>query len=343
MVRPRLELEEYLQRYPELESVSQSLDELLEAGLLTTIKDTGDNAAIGIAPNWMDLITESTTLKPRELQALVKKVLGFQSARLWTLENMGDISGNSEQYSTWVKAIREAKHEVIVWTMASAYPDVVKAVSACAARSVRVRVLIGERDAVAKVRGRQEGERALKAALAWRDLSRQYEDVEVRLAVSIQDLAGCGSSLIDRELLRFTVYDYRRESGSSGQMLSVTSRHGGHSINLISAYEALFEDSWSRSHPVKKSHLDVRGLLAVSLWRIKRGRSKLWLLVSATLFVAFPVAEARMPDLAVSAWFSATNEMAKAGAAAALLLGVQAWVGSRSERHRFRSRIEREN
>jgi hypothetical protein len=344
MFRPQTELEDYLRRFPEIESakVSESIEQLLGSQLLTSTEASPGIAVIAISPMWMDKLSEAIGVKPRDLQTMARLVKKALPNRTWSLDNLGDVSGNNSQYLTWIAAIRGAKHEVIIWTMSSAYPEVLKAVSECASRSVAVRILVGSRDAVGELRGPGQADRAVSATLAWQQLSQEYDAVQVRVAVESGDLAGCGSTLIDRQVFRFTVYDYQREAGSSGQMLSIVSHQRGHSMNLISAYESLFEDSWARSQPVRKGRLDWRGWLSVARWRVQRGRSRLWLLGSAILFCAFPVAESKSPEFATHVWFSASSEMAKAAAAATLVLGAQAVLGARSERHRLRTRKARE-
>lgn len=340
IARPKGELVHHLTRYADLreESLPDAIDRLVEASLIVQYRTSGMDF-MQVNPDWSTIVSQGTATPVLELEQQLAVAKGKLVAAGWSLSDLGAIAGNREQYLSWVESIRGAKIEIVIWTMSSAYPEVLRAVGEASARGVPVCVLLGSYHDVNLIRGPAEAARARQSAHAWAELAEIRDSLDIRTTTRENDLCGAGSTLIDRKLMRFTVYDFRRQTGSSGRMIEIHSNYSAHSVNLVAAYEALFAEAWPRSNPhVRHPWKSARRLRKWLGWHLLRGRSARWILLTLVCFAAAPVIGAIQPTWAEEPWFETVNEALKAGGAAALVLALQGAAASRAERKRLKQR-----
>lgn len=340
IARPRAELVYFLRRFPEIDNdaLEGALDELQHAQIIESSIESHGRETLRIAnglPAVLGLDVSAAASVRRAIQLARREISAG-----WTFNDLGKVTGEYDHFSTWIDYIRSSRVEVLVWVMNSAYPAVKQALGEAAERGVQIRVLIGGPQAVGKLRGRSEALRAGEAAKDWANEARKHDCFSVRVVATAQDLYGAGSTLIDRQIFRTTVYDPVRQHGSDGIMFEIENTDFNHEVNLVTMYENAFSLAWSRADPA------VFGSRARLLFPYIIFRASallmvlLWLLISA-LLAALPVIFSRLYGaLSVvpsASWVDAEKNICYGLAAAALGLTCRkVFLAVRARRDRMR-------
>lgn len=288
--RPTSEFKYYLQRFPEIPvaKIDAIITELQTAGYLEWKTIPRGIQYLQISSN-IEHLLETAMPSTADQADLASKIAAVRAARrnTWTVHNLGPLRDDESLFETWIDAINSSRRSVVIWVMSSAYPEVLAAVNAAARRGLDISVLIGSPAFVGKLRGNDEGQRAFRSGLSWASALKSYPTAEVRWATSLDDLSGAGSSLIDGQLLRYTIYDPLAEQGTSGSMLEVYSQQQRHNVNLMRIYSAVFDAAWARGTPIRIS--GIRGWLNqklnASVILARFGKAVSWFVFSVLLFL----------------------------------------------------------
>jgi hypothetical protein len=270
--RPESELLDIVRQYQALESSADALEaiaDLRRRGWLM------EEISYGVA-----LVQQAPDLKHQ--LALVLKDPTIES-RLSMLRSVHDpyvrIIGqmnDSAVYTTYLNLLRNAQSEICLPMLATTPKlNSVPILQDRAEKGVRVRVLLGATDVVGRLRGEIMRGVAADSIAGWRAHARGRKCFELRIAHEQADMELATCMLIDGTVLRFDVYDPRRQRSLQGVMIEVSSPHDLE-LNLVRLFKDRFEEAWSHSRPA--------GLPQV-LWWLKREAR--WVAAGATVLIAF--------------------------------------------------------
>ena len=340
VVRPKRELVDHLARYPEManENVAGAVDEL-EARRLLTSAETGPISVLSLTSDWQRQLCEEYGWPDMNRRSLARRIGKLKPPRSWSLKDLGPVVASSQQYPSWIEAIHSAHQEVVVWTMSSAYPEVVQACQERASRGVSVRILLGAAAAVQELRGPEEAGRATRSLRLWLEAAKQNNSMEVRTVHHTIDLNGAGSTLIDGKIMRLTVYDYKREAGSQGSMIEVRAQDRAHAVNLISAYGGMLDVAWGRARQEIPAPFRSPRRLGKWIWaRLQGGDLVRWTLSTVLLFCGVPILWHYFPSTRSAGALDTIYEVCKAAGGATLILAAQDILRWRNLRRAAKSR-----
>ena len=344
MVRPLPEMADYLRRFHGLQSndTQKDLQELVTYGLLVVKRQERGVEHYGLASDWLTKTANAAQLNVQELERLVRDAVD-EIRTTWSFADLGQVAGNPDQYATWLREIRAARSDVLVWIMSGAYPQLLEAIEqASQQNAVPVKVLLGAPSAVSSLRGPAEGKRAEESAQAWSKLTTKTSTVQVRQVTNVADLFGSGSSLIDRTFWRFTVYDSEFEHGSDGVMIELSSSSPRNNLNLIVSYETMFFDAWRRGLPLPMGGGQWAAFKSRALRAFRLGSGIAWVVLGALVIIAVVSLQAGGgPNKQPSGWVVALQELGKAAGVAAASLGTRELVAAWTRRRRITARKKR--
>lgn len=340
--RPMAEFKYYLQRFPEIPvaQIDAIVVELQAHGYLEWKALPRGIHYIQIASNIEHLLGAAMPSAVDQTD-LAAKIAAVRDARrnAWTVHNLGPLRDNESLFESWIDAINSSRRSIVIWVMSSAYPEILAAVAAAARRGLDISVLIGSPAFVGKLRGNDEGQRAFRSGLSWASALENYPNAEVRWATSLDDLSGAGSSLIDGQLLRYTIYDPLAEQGTSGSMLEVYSQQQRHNVNLMRIYSAVFDAAWARGALIRISGLRgwLNRRLNASVILARFGKAVYWLVAAALLFAGTIYLSGQSYDEV--AWVDTTKNVLYGFIGVSISFAIQrAWFGFKDYR-KFRGQL----
>jgi hypothetical protein len=165
-------------------------------------------------------------------------------------------------YQTFLDSIKTAQKEIRLPMLATT-PSLTAAplLKERAKVGVKIRILLGSEDVVAKCRGDANRSTARDAIKGWTEHCRADRNMELRLFTRERDamIASCMS--VDGKTTRWDIYDVKKQRSLQGVMLEVQTPVGLE-INLARAFEERFDDAWAHGRPL--------GRLRIAWWHIRR-------------------------------------------------------------------------
>jgi hypothetical protein len=241
--RERSKLLDVLSAHTGLErqaSVDECLTSLARQGLIATVIYDG-NPLVGIA---QDLGPKLVDINQRAATALVGLV-ARPISRFGTLGPMTDPA----VLGSFGRAIADAHGTIrMVFLTSDTNIEGIHELEARARAGVDIRILVGDPDTVAAIRGGSSKARAQRAIESWVSLTRPWPNTQVRIAKDAADLDCPSSFSRDGELLRLDVHEPLSERSLMGEML-VAHPAGG---NLIRLYERHFDAAWERARSTRR-------------------------------------------------------------------------------------------
>jgi len=290
MDRPLTELSHFLRRFPEIAEMSSESQEAGLASLLARQLITRDQKSDGAeylrVSNRLQ-ISNLLGIDDDNLSLLIAKA---QAKPSWDASIMMH-AGSSVPLTSWLEMLRGASDSIDLCIFASAYETVTPIVTRAAQSGVRVRVLVGDPNLVAQVRGGRERGPASEALATWQSLRKSAglsaSHFTVRSIRRHEDLRITGSSLIDKKILRFTIFDPENERGSEGKLLEVASQRPGAAVNLTRIYQTQFDTAWKRARRFGRDSISRRStVLAATLGLVLlplANQQKFWTLLPGTI------------------------------------------------------------
>lgn len=267
MDRPRTELINYFRRFSEIADMSSESQEVGLASLLERQLIIRDQKLDGDEYLHISSCQQISSLLGVDVEELELRIAEAQRALSWQASIM-DHSGSSIPLTSWLEMLMEASSSIDLCIFASAYEVVTPIVMRAAQSGVRVRVLVGDPNLVAQVRGGRERGPASKALATWLSLRKSSGPgatlIAVRSIKRREDLAITGSSLIDKKILRFTIFNPETERGSEGKLLAVVSEQRESSLNLIRIYQTAFDKAWERANRFGRDAISRRTTMSVA-------------------------------------------------------------------------------
>lgn len=257
--RPELELVDMVRQYPGLDepgAAERAIAELRSLGWLDNSESYG-RYFIHQAPDLRDKLAVAVgdaTISDR--------LLALRS----TLEHHVRIVGPMKErrvFETYLELLGTAQQEICLPMLAtSPRIDSVPIIQARARIGVRVRILLGSPEIVARLRGEPMAALARDAIDGWKRHASNIPSMEVRISDRVEDMLISTSMIIDGRLLRTDVYDPMRQRSLEGVMIEVESSTA-YKLNLVSLVQQYFDDAWDRARPTgrfaKAGRLIIRG------------------------------------------------------------------------------------
>ena len=152
-------------------------------------------------------------------------------------------------YETFLQRLQGAQREICLPMLATS-PSLkaVPIIKDRAQHGVRVRILLGSKGVVARMRGETARSMASDSLAGWGRHAKGIEAMEVRVSDSVEDMQIATCMTIDNQFLRFDLYDPSVQRSLEGILIEVESPQGLE-LNLISVFKRQFEDAWRRARP----------------------------------------------------------------------------------------------
>lgn len=244
--RPEAELADIVRQYQSLETRSeaeQAIAELRRRGWLIESESYGQHF-IHQAPDLRDKLAKiiddpQTSTRLLQLRSFLEpnvRIVGPMNERV--------------VYETYLDLLRQAQSEICLPMLATS--PRLSSVSILQERSqkgVHIRILLGSPKIVAILRGETMAAMAREAIIGWKENARQFPRMQIRVVHSVEDMLIATCMTIDRQLLRFDVYDPAKQRSLQGVMLEVESPVGLR-LNLVGLFQERFESAWVRAQPI---------------------------------------------------------------------------------------------
>jgi len=258
IARPKEELVDILRQEPALENrgvTQNAVENLLGRGWLISEKSY-DLLLVREAPD----LKEKIAYQLGNAEALAPLSAASVSAARW-LKILGPMT-DGLIYQTYLDAIRTAQREIRLPMLATT-PELssVPLLKDRAQLGVKVRILLGSEDVVAKVRGESNRQTARDAIKGWSEHCRNSPNMQLRVFTRERDAMISTCTSIDGTVLRWDLYDVMKQRSLQGVMLEVKAPEG-QNINLVQAFDERFDDAWEHSKPI-----DRKGAL---WWHLRR-------------------------------------------------------------------------
>jgi len=181
-------------------------------------------------------------------------------------------------YQTFLDRIRTAQREIRLPMLATTPTlSAVPLLKRRAELGVKVRILLGSEDLVAKCRGESNRKTAREAIEGWSQHCRSSRNMELRIATRERDAIIDTCTSIDGNILRWDFYDVMKQRSLQGVMLELQAP-SGLNINLIQAFDERFDDAWAHSKPL--------GRMSILWWHLRRRWE--FVLAAVALFLIWP-------------------------------------------------------
>lgn len=160
---------------------------------------------------------------------------------------MGSMN-DAEVYTSYLELLKGA-HSEIRLPMLATTPELgsVPILKERASKGVRVRILLGSPRVVCKLRGATMRDTAVRAIAGWMAHAKEQPNIEVRVTDNVEDTLMATCMCIDDNLLRFDIYDAKKQRSLQGLMIEVKAPPEM-DLNLIAVFRKAFDEAWARGY-----------------------------------------------------------------------------------------------
>jgi hypothetical protein len=184
-------------------------------------------------------------------------------------------------HTTYIEHLRQAHTEIFLLMLVTSPAQTSLPILRERARAgVRIKLLLGDPELAAKLRGGVTKPFAQQQIDTWVSELGGNPSVEIRISDELEDLWLATSMIVDDHIVRIGVYDPDEQESRQGTLVHLESPQGL-DLNLIRVCRRVFAEAWDRAIPA--------GRRKPSWWGWKRGW-KVWtaLLFTGAAFLPVP-------------------------------------------------------
>jgi hypothetical protein len=276
--RPEKDLIDIIDVYPALNNkygMQQAIHTLQNAGWLVTSPSFGQTitkAASDLSEKIADRIHDQT-----RVQQMMQS--NTQSAQIppSNIRLLGPMV-SEHVYGTFLDLLGNAHTEICLPMLVTPpYESTVSILQEQAHKGIHIRILLASPDVAKQIRGEVVVDKARKAIKDWQEVARGHPKIEIRVTHQVEDMCHMATSwTLDRRILRYDFYDPKNQRSLAGYMIEFDS-HIGASLNIVSLFQARFDEAWNHAQP-----LNMLGLW----WRLKKNWQ--WGAFVLTALIAIP-------------------------------------------------------
>lgn len=233
----------FLSNYPYLDNrqyVSDGLDILLDKDYLIKERNSiSDFYKIKVNSNIIQMIETSY----RDVADLLKS----SREKLECVRTFGKTNSNNNA-SLFYQRMQEAQNEIcIVYIATEPYASTVSVLKSILTNSnIKIKLLIANNEICKKLRGVDS------PAQKWYDELKEFNNFEIRIYSSMEATEIATSTLVDKNILRMTVFDTMKQRTADGEMLEITNTMG-YEMNLIHMHYEKFNRLWDEAEIYKEN------------------------------------------------------------------------------------------
>jgi len=239
----RQSLVAFLSNYPYLDDrqcVSDSLDALLEKKYIVKEKDaTSGFYKIKINNDIIQMIQMS--------YGNIASLLESCREKLEYVKTFGKTNSNNNS-SLFYQRMQQAQSEInIVYIATEPYISTVSVLKSILTNAnIKIKLLIADDRICRELRGVDS------PAQKWYDEFKEFKNFEIRVYSSLEGAEIATSTLVDKKVLRMTVFDTMKQRTADGNMLEIINMQG-YEMNLIHIYCEKFDRIWKEADIYKEN------------------------------------------------------------------------------------------
>lgn len=255
--RPEQELLHIVRQYQGLEeprAAAEAVADLKQRGWLEEFQSYGVTL-LRQEPNLLKTVADR--IHESGVTETLRSLRSVANPYVRTVGNMNE----AEVYTSYLELLRGAHSEIRLPMLATS-PELgsVPILKERASRGVRVRILLGSVRVVTKLRGATMRDTAIRAISGWMAHAKEQPNIEVRVTDNVNDMLMATCMSIDERLLRFDIYDAKKQRSLQGVMIEVAAP-SEIDLNLIALFRRSFDEAWARGYTPT-----VGGRVAKFLW-----------------------------------------------------------------------------
>ena len=264
----------FLSNYPYLgdrQHVSDALDELIDKKYLILEKDIS-SGFYKVKIN--DQIISMLQISYENIADLLKN----SREKLECVKTYGKTNSNDNS-SLFYQRMQQAQSEIcIVYIATEPYISTVSVLKNILANAnVKIKLLVADDEICKKLRGTNS------PAQKWYDEFKEFNNFQIRVYKKMEGAEIATSTLVDRKILRMTVFDIKNQTTADGYMLEVANAKG-YEMNLIHMHYNKFNAIWNSADIYKENiilklikkpvfkHTIICIICLILYWRVPNGK-----------------------------------------------------------------------
>jgi hypothetical protein len=290
--RPEQELAHIVRQYQGLEDpkvAAEAIADLKQRGWLNEYQTYG----VTLLRQDPDLLRKVADLIDE--RGTIGKLEGLRAAVNPYVKILGSMN-DAKVYTSYLELLQGA-HTQIRLPMLATTPELgsVPILKERAKAGVRVKILLGSPRVVCQLRGGNMLETANRAIAGWLAHAKDVPNIEVRITDNVDDMLVATCMSVDDNLLRYDVYDARRQRSLQGIMIEVRSPQQT-DLNIVAWFRRSFDDAWARAYRPTTAGRIVHFIESNWYWLLFGGftlasaltaRNTLWFAINTSVAASF--------------------------------------------------------